>query len=894
MSDNPYPGAEFSRLVQRLRRRYAAQLPLLPAGAPTPDSLALCLQALQQTWPEPADALRVLRQLVMERLVVLDGEQQAPLFVVTQAMTWLAEFTLDQALQLATQRVALRHGLPRTPQGAVAQLWIVGMGKLGAAELNVSSDIDLIYVYDEDGQTQGLADGRGVVDNQVFFDRVVKQIYTLIGDTTEHGFVFRMDLALRPNGESGPSVVSLQALEEYFQVQGREWERLAWLKARVVAPAACIDQVPALRDIVTPFVFRRYLDYNVFEALRVLHQQIRLQSQRRSAARPERANDVKLGRGGIREIEFTVQLLQVVRGGQFPELRMRPTLPALTALVQARLMPADTALALHEAYVFLRQVEHRIQYLDDQQTHQLPTEAADLQWIAQSLGWPDNAALQAQLQRHRDAVALEFERLLRNEDDSPNTGHSSTPTDFEMLLEGLSPELHGRIARWAALPRVLALRDEALQRLLKLVQRTQAWVTQGVISETAAVRWSDWMEPLLRRETYLALLLERPSVHAQLLRLLGAARWPARYLMKHPGVIDELADPSMLDERFDAPLFKHNLQTRYLALQSAQADDDESLLNLLRRAHHAELFLTLARDLEGRLSVEQVADDLSALADAIVEVAASWVWPRVKTRHRDTPCFAIMGYGKWGGKELGYGSDLDIVFVFQDEHPQAHEIYALFARKLIQWLTLKTGEGDVYEIDTALRPNGSAGLLVSSMEAFAAYQAQRGSNSAWVWEHQAMTRARFCVGDAALGEAFEAVRRQVLCAPRDLAQLAVDITQMRDKMRSAHPVPAGLFDYKHSVGGMIDAEFVVQHLVLAHAQAHPALQDNVGNIALLHRAEAAGLLAKGVGAAAADAYRALRHLQHQARLDERVGRSEEAAMLVHSSAIKTLWTAVFS
>ena len=894
MSDIAYPGAEFSRLVQRLRRRYAAQLPLLPAGAPSPDSLALCLQALQQTWPEPADALRVLRQLVMERLVVLDGEQQAPLFVVTQAMTWLAEFTLDQALQLATERVALRHGLPRTPQGDVAQLWIVGMGKLGAAELNVSSDIDLIYVYDEDGQTQGLADGRGVVDNQVFFDRVVKQIYTLIGDTTEHGFVFRMDLALRPNGESGPSVVSLQALEEYFQVQGREWERLAWLKARVVAPAACIDQVPALRDIVTPFVFRRYLDYNVFEALRVLHQQIRLQSQRRSATRPERANDVKLGRGGIREIEFTVQLLQVVRGGQFPELRMRPTLQALTALVQARLMPADTALALHEAYVFLRQVEHRIQYLDDQQTHQLPTEAADLQWIAQSLGLPDNTALQAPLQRHRDAVALEFERLLRNEDDSPNTAQSNTPTDFEMLLEGLSPELHTRMARWASLPRVLALRDEALQRLLKLVQRTQSWVTQGVISETAAVRWSDWMEPLLRRETYLALLLERPSVHAQLLRLLGAARWPARYLMKHPGVIDELADPSMLNERFDAPLFKHNLQTRYLALQSAQADDDESLLNLLRRAHHAELFLTLARDLEARLTVEQVADDLSALADAIVEVAASWVWPRVKTRHRDTPCFAIMGYGKWGGKELGYGSDLDIVFVFQDEHPQAPEIYALFARKLIQWLTLKTGEGDIYEIDTALRPNGSAGLLVSSMEAFAAYQAQRGSNSAWVWEHQAMTRARFCVGDAALGEAFEAVRRQVLCAPRDLAQLAVDITQMRDKMRSAHPVPAGLFDYKHSVGGMIDAEFVVQHLVLAHAQAHPALQDNVGNIALLHRAEAAGLLAKGVGAAAADAYRALRHLQHQARLDERVGRSEEAAMLAHSSAIKTLWTAVFS
>jgi glutamate-ammonia-ligase adenylyltransferase len=293
------------------------------------------------------------------------------------------------------------------------------------------------------------------------------------------------------------------------------------------------------------------------------------------------------------------------------------------------------------------------------------------------------------------------------------------------------------------------------------------------------------------------------------------------------------------------------------------------------------------------LSVEQVADDLSALADAIVEVAASWVWPLVKTRHRETPCFAVIGYGKWGGKELGYGSDLDIVFVFQDEHPQAPEIYALFARKLIQWLTLKTGEGDVYEIDTALRPNGSAGLLVSSMDAFAEYQAQRGSNSAWVWEHQAMTRARFCVGDRQLGAQFEAVRRQVLCAPRDLAQLALDIMAMREKMRTAHSVPAGLFDFKHSVGGMIDLEFAVQFLVLAHAHAHPSLQDNMGNIALLHRAEAAGLLPKGLGVAAADAYRELRHLQHQARLDEQVGRSDAAPMQGHSSAIQAVWSAVF-
>ncbi|MEN9689570.1 MAG: hypothetical protein RI998_1567 [Pseudomonadota bacterium] len=891
----PLPNlADSVRLVQRLRRRYAQYLPLLPPGTSTPEHMAICLQQLQTHWPQLGDALRVLRQLLMERLVVLDCEQHASLSVVTQTMTWLAEFSLDLALTEARSRVAARHGLPQTSTGDTAQLWVVGMGKLGAAELNVSSDIDLIYVYDEDGDTCGLADGSGVVSNQVFFDRMVKQIYQLIGETTEHGFVFRMDLALRPNGESGPSVVSLAALEEYFQVQGREWERLAWLKSRVVAPAACIDQVSALRDIVVPFVFRRYLDYNVFEALRVLHQQIRAQSQRQSALRPERANDVKLGRGGIREIEFTVQLLQVVRGGQFPELRMRPTLAALQALVQARLMPADTAQHLHLAYVFLRQVEHRIQYLDDQQTHVLPTDAMDLQWIADSLGLTLDA-FQTQLAQHRERVAQEFERLLRQDDDTQQASTGTpAPSDFEVLLDSLSPAFRSRIAAWPDLPRVRALRDDARLRLLRLVQRTQQWLTQGQVSELAAVRWSDWMEPLLRRETYLALLLERPQVHAQLLRLLGAARWPARYLLKHPGVIDELADSSMLNERFDPLLLRHNMEARRSALQASVGDDEESLLNVLRRAHHAELFLTLARDLEGRLSVEQVADDLSALADTVVEVAARWVWSRLKNRHRDLPCFAIIGYGKWGGKELGYGSDLDIVFIFQDEHPQANEIYAQFARKLIQWLTLKTGEDDLYEIDTALRPNGSSGLLVSSLDAFAQYQTQRGSNSAWVWEHQAMSRARFCVGDDTLREPFETVRRQVLSAPRDRASLSLDISAMREKMRAAHPVPAGQFDFKHSPGGMIDLEFAVQHLVLAHAGQHPALLDNAGNIALLLRAEDEGLLPAGVGLEAANAYRELRHLQHQARLDEQVGRVDASSLAVQSTAIKALWSAVFA
>ena len=886
-----------SRLGQRLRRRYPQELALLSAGEPTAAHLQTTYARLRQAYPDVANALRVLRQLVLERLVVLDCEQQAPLNTIMQSMTTLAEFSLGEALQEALSRVDQRHGAPMTAQGTRAELWVVGMGKLGACELNVSSDIDLVYVFDEDGQTQGIEGGRGVVSNHSYFDKVVKQLYALIGETTEHGQVFRMDLALRPNGESGHSVVSLDALEEYFQVQGREWERLAWLKARVVAPAACIDQVKALREVVTPFVFRRYLDYNVFEALRVLHQQIRAQSRRLSAGRPERANDVKLGRGGIREIEFTVQLLQVVRGGQFPELRQRATLDTLASLVQARLMPADTAQALHEAYVFLRRVEHRIQYLDDQQTHRLPSDPADLQWIAHTLGLAGSDDLLTVLQQHRDRVAQEFERLLgQGEPSQTDTANTPPPVshDWASVLEGLSPLFRERMAAWPALPRVLALREDARERLLRLVQRTQTWLDQGLIKEEAALRWSDWMEPLLRRETYLALLLERPQVHQQLLRLLGSARWAARYLRTHPGVIDELANPEVLEERFDATQLRRHLQARHDALASQGADDEESLLNVLRRAHHGETLLTLARDVEGRLSVEQVADDLSLLADTLVEVAALWVWSRLKTRHRELPCFAVLGYGKWGGKELGYGSDLDIVFVYQDEHPQAGEIYAGFARKLIQWLTIKTGEGDVYEIDTALRPNGNAGLLVSSWESFADYQRQRGSNTAWVWEHQAMTRARFCVGDARLRQPFEEVRREVLCAPRDPQALALEVVAMRDKMRAAHAFMPEVFDFKHSLGGMIDAEFVVQFLVLAHAGQYPLLADNVGNIALLEHAESVGLLPPGMGQAAADAYRSLRHWQHLARLDEARGQLPRNEVQQQQEAIVALWRFVFS
>ena len=889
-----------SRFVQRIQRRYADQLHRLYPGKPQPQSIQALYDGLRGDGHDVATALRITRQLVLERLAELDCAQQATLSDVTGAMTVLAEIALQTACAESQRVLDAQHGEPLADNGERAQLCIVGMGKLGARELNVSSDIDLIYIYDHNGETRGTAEGRGKISNQEYFGKLVRSVHALVGDSTEHGFVFRVDLALRPNGNSGPPAVSLDALQEYFQVQGREWERFAWLKSRVVAPADAARSrcAQGLRTVVVPFVFRRYLDYSVFDALRVLHAQIRDHAAKRSAGRPERANDVKLSRGGIREIEFTVQLLQVVRGGQYPELRTRPTVSALQRLAHAGLMPQGTADALAEAYLFLRRVEHRIQYLDDQQTHVLPTADADLDWIAQTMGFAGSCAFLCALDTHRELVAQEFDALLGGGQPACkgcNKGKpaGAAPHDLDSLLESLTGEFRERVDHWRTHPRVLALREESRARLGRVLLRTTEWLNEGKVSAAATIRLVDWIEPLLRRESYLALLLERPHIHERLLRMLGAARWPARYLLKHPGVIDELAGSAILQERFEAAEFEHDLERRRASLQGSAEDDDEALLNLLRRAHHAEVFRTLTRDVEGRLTVEQVADDLSALAESVLRITTRWCWERLKTRHRDAHQLAIIAYGKLGGKELGYGSDLDLVFVYDDEDERASETYAALVRKLINWLTVKTGEGDLYEIDTALRPNGNSGLLITSFTSYANYQQQRGNNTAWTWEHQAMTRARCVLGSADLAQRFDAVRAAVIGTPRDEPGLRSEIVAMRGKVRSAHPVRGEKFDVKHSPGAMVDIEFAVQFLVLSQGCRHPELLANVGNIALLQRAQACGLLPAPVGDNAAQAYRTLRQFQHKARLNEEATQVDAEAAQVEREAGLALWAAVF-
>jgi [glutamine synthetase] adenylyltransferase / [glutamine synthetase]-adenylyl-L-tyrosine phosphorylase len=474
--------ASHSRYVQRIRRRYAVELTKLPAGLPRRDAIQALVYQLMTEGRALGSAMRVARQCVLERLAVLDVEGGCAMPDITLAMTELAEVTLELALAHASAEHDARYGAPLNAAGQRIEFWVVGMGKLGARELNVSSDIDLIYVYEEAGHSSGLADGSGVISAHEYFSNLVRTLYTLIGDVTEDGFVFRVDLALRPNGNSGPPAVSLAMLEEYLQVQGREWERFAWLKSRVVAPRASVTngKALALRDMVTAFVYRKYLDYGVFEGLRQLHRKVREEAQRRAAGRPERANDVKLSRGGIREIEFIVQLLLVVRGGQFPEMRTRSTLKALSKLAAAGVIKADNARKLAEAYTFLRRVEHRIQYLDDQQTHLLPTVDADLNWIARSLDLSGNAhvdtnasELLERLGEVREFVAGEFDALLHEgQAPSPNSSNAGDPScktcgpaplpiDSESFIDSLPPELAARVKPWCEQPKIKALRDDS-------------------------------------------------------------------------------------------------------------------------------------------------------------------------------------------------------------------------------------------------------------------------------------------------------------------------------------------------------------------------------------------------------------------------------------------------
>jgi len=844
-----------------------------------------------------AQGLRRLRRRVFLHTLVRDLTGRAGFPEVVAAMTTLADAALVAAVDVHASLLATAHGVPRGPAGDVQRLVVVGMGKLGGRELNVSSDVDLVFVYPEDGET----DGARAVSNREYFDRLAQRVIAAIGQLDANGYVFRVDTRLRPYGESGPLTVSFGALERYLVTQGRAWERYAWQKARPITG----DAHDELQALVTPFVYRKYLDYDAYDGLRDIHRQIREQGTRRG-----HAGDIKLGAGGIREVEFVVQALQIVRGGRDADLRTRGTLPALDALTQRRLIAPHAASMLRDGYVFLRCLEHRLQYRDDRQTHRVPDDARERALVAESLGLPSIAAFDAALAEQRTQVSRQFNAVFETPEragdgDETTTGFAGIwddPDEGKEAIDRLARagfdapgELLAMLARLRASRRYLQMPARSRERFDRLVPALMvvavAHRQPSATPQTVLRRLLDLLEAVSGRSAYLALLVEHPPLLPRLAALMGASAWAADYLTRRPFLLDELLDARVLLAEPDWASWQSELER----LLAANAGDAEAAMDTLRHFQHAQAFRLLAQDLAGQLTVERLADHLSALADTILAATLVHCWRLLYGHEAPAPRFAIIGYGKLGGKELGYASDLDLVFLHasDDDPVQAQEAqarYARLAQRINTWLTSATGAGRLYDTDLRLRPDGAKGLLVSSTAAFERYQREQ----AWTWEHQALTRARFVAGDPAIGAAFEALRERILRLPRDRAQLAHDIVDMRARMADGHPNRTPLFDLKHDPGGMVDIEFAVQYVVLAHAHAHPELTRNAGNIALLGIAADAGLLDASLARAAADAYREYRRLQHQVRLTGAAhARVEPDAQAARRASVETLWTAVF-
>lgn len=877
--------ARLSRFAARVLSRDSALLNRYDLGAPIGPDVMRQYLANQDIGDSTKlhRALRRLREVVMLHSMARDLGGLATLEEVTATMTALAEVAITFALPHLERDLAAKFG---TPVGGVSgqpqHLMVIAMGKLGGGELNVSSDIDLVFAYPE----EGLTNGERAVSCQEYFTRLGRNLIAALNDITENGQVFRVDMRLRPYGDSGPLVVSLDMLEEYLTAQGREWERYAWVKARALTG----DRDAELAALVTPFVFRRHLDFSALQSMRDLHAQVRAEVTRRDIA-----DNIKLGPGGIREIEFTTQVFQLIRGGRDPALRVRPTMAALRVIRDHGWIASGACDELAAAYRFLRALEHRLQYLEDQQTHRLPRSDEDRALIAESMNCRDFLELEAQLAEYRGIVTRHFESIFSDSErvraDALAQLHRVAPDDAQARQ---SLTALGYLEPARVIQRLRALHDSA--RFKRMSASTQARFDQLIPKalraaaafspiEIAFERALTILESIGRRESYLALLIEYPRALEAMVRLASRSAWATDYLSQHPMLLDELIDVGQLAEpNFAAAETK-------LKEDLAQAEENtERQMDLLRHFKHAHTFRLLLLDLAERITLERLSDHLSDLASVIVRNVLTLAWRHVRSRHRADPQFAIIAYGKFGGKELGYATDLDIIFLYADDAPDAAENYARLAQRINTWLTSHTATGILYETDLRLRPDGASGLLVSTFEAYCEYQRK----NAWVWEHQAVTRARFVAGDAALGARFEAFRNELIRMPRAARALAQEVVTMRNRMRDAHRNPTALFDVKHDPGGLVDVEFTVQFLVLAHAHQHAALTGNIGNIALLKLASELNLIDQPTATNAANAYREFRRIQHAMRLQgERYTRVPVSDVSSHREAVLALWQSVF-
>lgn len=916
-----------SPFTAQLCRRFPDWLPALHRAGDLDRALGA------ETWPDrlremlgpvaDADALesglRRFRNREFLRILWRDFNRLAPMAQTTADLSALADCCIQAALAFHHEQLCREWGNPVSGRdGSPQRLVVLGMGKLGAGELNLSSDIDLIFAYPTSGETVG---GPVSVSNQEFFIRLGQRLIKALGQTGPDGFVFRVDMRLRPYGDSGALVLNFSAMEEYYQDQGRDWERYAMIKARVVAGdfAAGAELMETLR----PFIYRRYLDFSAFESLRSMKAMIQRDVQRRGLS-----ENIKLGPGGIREIEFIAQCFQLIRGGRERVLQERNLQLVLNTLAELGYLPGPVVDELQAAYVFLRDTEHAIQGYLDKQTQDLPTADAPRAALAQIMGFVDWPAFKAALDTQREHVAHHFKQVIASSEDERASAESPALAQWQMFWSDRESSRESAAAQLAAAGHESP--EEAARLLLELrsgqtVQRMQTvarerldqFMPQLLCAVSAAERPSQTLlrilplvEAVLRRTAYLVLLVENPAALQELVVLCAASPWISAQLARHPVLLDELLNAGTLYVAPQKSELQSDLRQQLLRLDW---DDLEAQMEALRYFKLAHVLRVIASEVTGRLPLMKVSDYLTWIAETILDHVLELGWRHLVERHGrplrapDLPCdkdFIVVGYGKLGGIELGHGSDLDLVFI-HDGHPAlatdgANSIdnsvfFTRLGQRMIHILTAQTALGPLYEVDMRLRPSGNSGLLVSSLKSFTDYQ----KKEAWTWEHQALVRARVVAGGGRLAESFDAVRHEILSQRRELSTLREDVLGMRRKMRDQlrprdtetgqHPV----FDLKQGSGAIVDIEFMVQYAVLAWANGHPALTRWTDNIRILESLQQEGLFSESETVTLIEAYKSFRAEVHRLSLQQLPGRAPLVEFASQRQAVLDKWAELF-
>lgn len=902
----------FSDFVQQSLTAHPEWLASLESEPPQADEwrqYAGWLQAeLAEVYDEAAlmRALRLFRRRIMVRIAWSQTLSQVSEEDTLQQLSHLAETLIVSARNWLYDACCREWGTPCSADGVPQPLLILGMGKLGGGELNFSSDIDLIFAWPEHGSTQG---GRRELDNAQFFTRLGQRLIKVLDQPTQDGFVYRVDMRLRPFGDSGPLVLSFAALEDYYQEQGRDWERYAMVKARIMGDDDGV-YTSELRAMLRPFVFRRYIDFSVIQSLRNMKGMITREVRRRGLK-----DNIKLGAGGIREIEFIVQVFQLIRGGREPTLQSRSLLPTLTAIEALNLLSEHDAQALREAYLFLRRLENLLQSINDEQTQTLPGDDLNRARLAWGMHFADWASLTERLDTLMAQVRRVFNELIGDDEESSQEEQLSESWRElwqDTLQEDDSPAVLIHLSdddRHRVLAQIADFRKELDKRTIGprgrqvLDSLMPHLLSEVCVREDALVllsRITPLLSGIVTRTTYLELLSEYPGTLKHLIRLCAASPMVASQLARYPLLLDELLDPNTLYQPTATDAYRDELRQYLLRVPE---EDEEQQLEALRQFKQAQLLHIAAADIAGTLPVMKVSDHLTWLAEAMIDAVVQQAWVQMVARYgqpthlreRQGRGFAVIGYGKLGGWELGYSSDLDLVFLHDcpmdamtdgEREIDGRQFYLRLAQRIMHLFSTRTSSGILYEVDARLRPSGAAGMLVTTAEAFADYQ----QNEAWTWEHQALVRARVVYGDPQLQQQFDAIRRQILTNARDGAALKTEVREMREKMR-AHlgGKQRDRFDIKTDAGGITDIEFITQYLVLRYAHEKPKLTRWSDNVRILELLAQNDIMDEHEAQALTRAYTTLRDALHHLALQELPGNVDLASFASERSLVSASW-----